>query len=279
MTDLYAVIGNPISQSKSPIIHMGFAEQTGQDINYIRIEAPLDGFAARVDAFRAEGGRGLNITAPFKLDAFAYATQSLPRARLAGAVNAMSFTEDGAIADNFDGIGLVRDIQANLGFALRGRRVLLLGAGGAARGAMLPILEETPAELVILNRTAAKAVALAAEFASHGTIVAAGYDDFDQVAAGSYDIVLNATSASLRGELPPIGADVFTRDTLAYELAYGKGLTPFLHFAKDAGSTHLADGVGMLVEQAAESFFIWHGLRPDTAPVLAALKVELSLQD
>lgn len=279
MTDQYAVIGNPIGHTKSPLIHMSFAGETGQDITYTAIEGPLGGFAAAVDAFRAGGGRGLNITAPFKLDAFAYATDLRERAKLAGAVNAMKF-EDGpdggqVIADNFDGVGLVNDIQRNLGSPLAGKRVLLLGAGGAARGTILPILEQKPAELVIANRTLSKAQALESQFSTHGRLSGTDYAALTGGRSGGFDVVLNATSASLRGELPPVDTAAFAADCLAYELVYGKGLTPFLRLAQGVGVRRLADGVGMLVEQAAEAFAWWRGIRPDTRPVIERLTVPL----
>lgn len=273
MTDRYAVIGNPIAHSKSPLIHATFANQTRQDLEYTAIEGPLDGLEAAVRAFRDAGGKGMNVTAPFKLRAYEMATDRLERAQLAGATNALKFEADRIVADNFDGIGLVNDIQRNLGVALAGRRVLMLGAGGAARGALLPFLAQGPQAFVVANRTVEKAVALAREFDASGPIVACGYGD---LVGERFDVVVNATSASLRAELPPVPAEVFTGATLAYELAYGKGLTPFLRLAQNAGVPRLADGVGMLVEQAAEAFWVWRGLRPDTAPVLAALRGELS---
>ncbi len=272
MTDKYAVIGNPLSHTKSPLIHGSFAAATGQDLVYAAIEAPAGGFAAAVDAFRAEGGRGMNVTAPFKLDAFAYATERSERARLAGAVNAMRFDGERVFAENFDGVGLVNDIQRNLGFALEGRRVLMLGAGGAARGAVLPILDSGPAELVIANRTLERARALGEQFAGAAGLATVGYGD---LAGERFDIVLNATSASLYGQLPPVPVEVFSPDALAYELAYGKGLTPFLRLAQGAGAKRLADGVGMLVEQAAEAFAWWRGVRPDTRSLIERLTVPL----
>ncbi len=276
MSDRYAVIGNPIGHTKSPAIHRAFAEQTGQDLTYVAIEAAVGGFAARVDAFRSQGGRGLNVTAPFKLDACAYATRLREPARLAGAANAMAFDGDEVVADNFDGVGLVRDIQGNLGVPLGGRRVLLLGAGGAARGALLPFLEQRPAELVIANRTAATATALGEQFSSHGTLTATGFDALAEARLGGFDIVVNATSASLHGERPAIAPDVFAPGCLAYELAYGKGLTPFLRLAQAAGVQRLADGVGMLVEQAAEAFAWWRGVRPDTSAVIKRMTIPLT---
>ena len=268
MTDRYAVIGNPIAQSKSPLIHGMYAEVTGEDIEYTKIEGPLGGFARAVDAFRASGGRGLNITAPFKLDAFAYATEHSERAQLAGAVNAMKFEGQRVMAENFDGVGLVRDVVHNLGCAMAGKRVLVLGAGGATRGALLPFLAEKPALLFIANRTVEKA----RELASHGQVTAGGYADLE---GQQFDIVFNATSASLRAELPPVPATVFASCELAYELAYGKGLTPFLRLAQNAGVKKIADGVGMLAEQAAEAFEWWRGMRPDTRAVIEKLTVPL----
>ena len=274
MTDRYAVIGNPIGHSKSPLIHRAFAQQTGQELEYTAIEAPEGGFAAAVDAFRHKGARGLNITAPFKLDAFSYATKLLDRARLAGATNAMSFVGDVVEADNFDGVGLLRDIEYNQGIPLPGKRVLLLGSGGAARGALLPLSEARAAELVIINRTFEKARSLAEAFGSYGSVIASGYDRLKD--AERYDVVINATSASLRGEALPVSANLFSNASLAYELAYGKGLTPFLRLARESGVARVCDGVGMLVEQAAEAFAWWRGVRPATAEVIAKLTVPLT---
>jgi shikimate dehydrogenase len=272
MPDTYAAIGNPISHSKSPLIHATFARQTGQDLSYTLIEGPLGQFSQTVDAFRASGASGLNITAPFKLDAFAYANERSSRAQLAGAVNAMKFDGDRVQAENFDGLGLVRDIQENLGSPLRGLRVLMLGAGGAARGAALPLLEQSPARLVVANRTLSKARDLATLCRPYGVIEPISYFE---LASERFDVVLNATSASLRGELPPVPAEVFAPDALAYELAYGKGLTPFLRLARNAGIRRMADGVGMLVEQAAEAFSWWRGIRPQTRAVIEMLTVPL----
>ena len=275
MTDRYAVIGNPIVQSKSPMIHSAFAQVTGQVIDYGKLLGPLGEFSATVDAFRASGGRGMNVTAPFKLEAFAYATDLAPSAQMAGAVNAMKFEGDKVYAENFDGVGLLRDVVQNLSCPLQGRRVLILGAGGATRGALLPLLAEQPAELVIVNRTLAKAQELAALAQQHQTgqvpVQGLGYD----AVQGAFDVVLNASSSSLTAELPPLPASVFAPGCLAYDLTYGKGLTPFLKLAHQAGVTRLADGVGMLAEQAAEAFAWWRGVRPDTAAVIAQLTVPL----
>lgn len=270
--DRYAVIGHPIAHSKSPLIHGLFAQTTGQDMVYTAIEAPLDGFAAVVHAFRTQGGRGLNITLPFKLQAFELATDPLESARLAGAVNALKFVGDRIYADNFDGLGLVNDIQRNLGVSLAGKRVLLCGAGGATRGAIVPIALQKPALLAVANRSADKAHQLKRDFAAHVNLQTGGFED---LAGESFDVVLNATSTGLTQAALPLPAGVFAAGALAYELVYGKGLTPFLKQAQAAGVTHIADGVGMLVEQAAEAFAWWRGVRPDTRPVIDRLTVPL----
>jgi shikimate dehydrogenase len=276
MTDRYAVIGNPIQHSKSPLIHGRFAQLTGQDIEYTRIEAPLDGFLATLLAFRDGGGRGVNITTPFKLQAFEAATERSPQALQAGAVNAIKFLPDGGIAaDNFDGVGLVTDLQRNLGFALRGQRVLLLGAGGAARGALGPLLAGRPAALVIANRTATKALALATEAAALALDTRLGGCGEGDLAGESFDLVINATSTGLTGTAPAIPPQVFRPDGLAYEMVYGRGLTPFLRLARGAGVRRLADGVGMLIEQAAEVFAWWRGVRPDTGSIITELTLPL----
>ncbi len=272
MTDRYAVIGNPISHTKSPLIHGLFAKATGQDIEYTAIEGPLEGFADAARSFRDGGGRGMNVTAPFKLQAFELADVRTDRAKLAGAANGLKFDGAKILADNFDGIGLVNDIQRNLGVSMAGKRVLLLGAGGAARGALLPFLEQKPALLAIANRTVRKADALADQVRHQGTVTSGGFGDF---AGQRFDVVVNATSASLKGELPAITPEVFAPDGLAYELVYGKGLTPFLRLAQNAGARQLADGVGMLVEQAAEAFAWWRGVRPETRAVIDTLTIPL----
>ncbi|MEO6407176.1 MAG: shikimate dehydrogenase [Burkholderiaceae bacterium] len=270
--DHYAVIGNPIAQSKSPLIHAAFAQAHAQALEYGRLLAEPDTFESTVRGFIATGGRGMNVTAPFKLQAFGLADDLSERARQAGAVNALSFEGGRILADNFDGVGLVADIQRNLGVALRGKRVLLLGAGGATRGALLPLLEQGPAQVAIANRDRSRAAQLVAELHPRGQVITGGYPDF---AKQTFDVVVNATSASLRGELPPLASQIFAPGCLAYELAYGKGLTPFLRVARDAGAGRLADGVGMLVEQAAEAFAWWRGVRPDTRVVIDRLTVPL----
>lgn len=263
MTDRYAVFGHPIAHSKSPQIHTAFARQTGQDMSYEAILAPLDGFAASLSAFIGTGGRGANVTVPFKQQAYKLAAQLSPRAERAGAVNTLVF-DDGILGDNTDGAGLVADLTRNLHCPLAGRRILLLGAGGAARGVIDPLLEQQPAALVIANRTVSRAQELADLF-KHG-IRACGFES----AGGPYDVIINATAASLAGELPPLSPRIFTTDTFAYDMMYGSD-TPFLAFARSQGAT-IADGLGMLVEQAAEAFYVWRGVRPDTAPVIASLR-------
>ena len=276
MTDRYAVIGNPISHSKSPVIHTSFAQATGQDIAYSAIESTPEGFADAVRAFRDSGGSGMNVTAPFKLLAYELADAQSEHALQAGASNTLRFEDGRIIADNFDGIGLVTDIQHNLGFRLAGKRVLMLGAGGAVRGALMPFLAEHPSELVIANRTEARAQALASAVATmavtHAKIRGTSFLD---PALQGFDLVLNGTSASLKGELPPVAASVFAPGGMAYEMVYGRGLTPFLRLARSAGAGQLVDGVGMLVEQAAEAFLHWRGVRPDTRPVIDKLTVPL----
>ena len=273
MTDRYALFGHPVRHSKSPQIHGEFARASAQDMSYELIESPLDGFAAALAAFRAAGGRGANVTMPFKLEAFALATERSERGRLAGAVNALKFDGSRVLADNFDGVGLVNDIQSNQGVALSGRRVLLLGAGGAVRGALLPILEAGPDRVVVANRTVSKALALRGELAGYPNFAAGGYPE---LGGEAFDVVVNATSASMRGELPPVTRGAFAPKCLAYDVVYGKGLTPFLALARDAGAGKLADGVGMLVEQAAEAFAWWRGVRPATRGLIAALTLPLA---
>ena len=271
MTDRYAVIGNPVAHSKSPQIHTEFARQTGQDIGYVALLAPLEGFVATVEQFRACEGKGLNVTVPFKQEAWKLATHLTERARLAQAVNTLKFETDGAtLGDNTDGAGLVRDIRENLGLAIAAKRVLLLGAGGAARGVLLPLLEQRPAALFVANRTAGKAVELVQQFGGKGSLEGGGYGD---LAGQQFDLVINATSSSLNDDLPPLPPGVFGLRALAYDMMYGKGLTPFLRFAQEQGAARLADGLGMLVEQAAESFYLWRGVRPKTAAVIEMFKV------
>jgi shikimate dehydrogenase len=267
MADQYAVIGNPVAHSKSPQIHAEFARQTGQDLSYVRLLAPTDAFVETTSAFRARGGLGLNVTLPFKGEAFHYATLLSERARAAQAVNTLKFENEAIYGDNTDGAGLVNDLARNLDCAVAGRRVLLLGAGGAARGVIKPLLEQQPELLLIANRTLGKAQSLVQRFG--GFLEASTYA---ALGGRQFDLVINATSASLAGELPPLPPCIFAPGALAYDMVYGVDDTPFITFARGEGVTALADGLGMLVEQAAESFFIWRGLRPDTAPVLKLLR-------
>jgi shikimate dehydrogenase len=269
MTDRYAVVGNPVAHSKSPEIHAAFARQTGADIEYTRLLAPLDGFAQTVAAFRDAGGKGVNVTLPFKGEAFRLATTLAERARLAEAVNTLRFDAAGIFGDNTDGAGLVRDITGNLGVPLAGRRTLLIGAGGAASGVIPALLAAGVGRLVLANRTLDKARVLAQRFGP--AIETCG---FDALGRDRFDVVINATSAGLAGAAPPLPAGAVAPGALAYDLMYGKGAEPFLAAARRAGAARIADGLGMLVEQAAESFLVWRGVRPDTAPVLAALRAQ-----
>ncbi|MDR5737511.1 shikimate dehydrogenase [Caballeronia sp. LZ016] len=275
--DRYAVIGNPVEHSKSPWIHARFAGQTGEPVEYSRILGPLGGFEAAVKSFIASGGRGMNVTVPFKLDAHAFADSLSPRAAAAGAVNTLSFSDDGVRGDNTDGVGLVRDIEVNLGVSLEGARILLLGAGGAARGVVLPIFDRKPAALVIVNRTAAKARELVAQFAARAeetgvSLTGGGADSADNA---RYDVVINATAGSLDAALPECDDAAFGAGTLAYDMMYGPKPTVFMEHAERLGA-RAADGLGMLVEQAAESFFIWRGVRPDGGAVLRELRHTLA---
>jgi shikimate dehydrogenase len=260
MSERYAVIGQPVAHSKSPWIHAQFARSTRQDLDYGRIEAPLGGFARAADEFRDGGGKGLNVTLPFKEDAYQYCAQLSARARDARAVNTIRFGTE-TYGDNTDGVGLVRDL-ARLGAELRSSRVLLMGAGGAARGVVGALVEAGVARLTIANRNESKA----REIASRWRISASGYEALQP----EFELVINATSAGLAGESPAVPSDVLARAKLAYDMVYGRD-TPFLAAARAAGVPS-SDGLGMLVEQAAESFFVWRGVRPETAPVLRELR-------
>jgi len=268
VTDRYAVIGNPVAHTLSPRIHAAFAQQTSEDIEYGMILAPIGEFASTVNRFRAEGGRGLNVTVPFKLDAFAFATRLTERAQSAGAVNTLQFENGAVLGDNTDGAGLVADI-ARLGISIPGKRILLMGAGGAARGVVLPLLDQKPALVAIANRTVSKAVALAEQSARYGSIRGGSYANFSDE---RFDIVINATSASLHGVVPPLADRTFATATLAYDMVYGDRPTPFLAAAKAHGVRNFANGLGMLIEQAAESFYLWRGVRPQTASIIAMLR-------
>ena len=266
------VIGNPIEHSKSPAIHTQFALQTQQALAYERLLVALDGFDAAIKNLVASGIRGANVTLPFKLDAYNIATDLTPRARAAGAVNTLKFEGDKILGDNTDGVGLVRDIVVNAGVSLQGSRILLLGAGGAARGVILPLLSELPAELVIANRTVQKAQDLLTQF--HGHLVALSASSFADL-SGEFDVVINATSASLSDSLPNISSSLFNEKSFIYDMMYGAKPTPFMQWAAEKKAS-VRDGLGMLVEQAAESFELWRGVRPDTAPVYALLRSQLT---
>ncbi len=268
MTDRYCVIGNPIAHSKSPDIHAAFARQTNQELSYERCLAPLDGFADTVAELIRQGYRGANVTVPFKLDAAALATSLTTRAQAAGAVNTLVFANGAIVGDNTDGAGLVRDIVCNAACPITGKRILLLGAGGAARGAILPLLGERPSELVIANRTMATADTLVRRFSGHGVAMAAC--EFADL-KGGFDLVVNATSASLDDAIPPIPDNLCSPDTLALDMMYGATPTVFMQFASGCGAT-VRDGLGMLVEQAAEAFALWRGVRPETAMLLASMR-------
>ena len=273
--DRYAVVGHPVAHSRSPFIHARFAAATGQDLVYGLIDIPPGAFRERVDAFAADGGRGLNVTLPYKFEARDYADVLTDRARDAGAVNTLAWQTDGSVlGDNTDGAGLVRDLEHNLQRPLAGRRILLLGAGGAARGALPSLAAAGPAAIVVANRTHGRAVALAADFADRAPVEAQAFD----VLEGAFDLVINATSASIEDAVPPVPARVIGGGTLCYDMMYGAEPTAFLRWAVPAGAGAVADGIGMLVEQAAESFALWRGLRPETGPVLAALRAQLAAE-
>lgn len=270
--DRYAVMGNPVAHSKSPAIHAEFARQTGERIVYTAIQVDEGGFAQAVGNFAASGGKGLNITIPYKQDAWELVDERSPRAERAGAVNTMTFRDDGSVVgDNTDGIGLVTDITVNHGMAITGRRLLVVGAGGAVRGVLGPLLEQRPDVLVIGNRTADRAVTLAAAFSDQGPVSGCGLDALE---GRTFDLVINGTSASLHGEALAIPETILTPETWGYDMMYGQEPTPFMRWAERNGAYCAVDGLGMLVEQAAESFLIWRGVRPDTAPVIEKLRRE-----
>ena len=271
MTDAYAVIGNPVAHSKSPLIHAEFARSLGEDLTYGAIHCEVADFETEVKRFQSEGGRGLNVTVPFKHRAYALAGRRSGRAEHARAVNTLIFDGGDIRGDNTDGAGLVRDLTVNLGYAIARRRILLMGAGGAAYGVCGPLLDHKPAALVVANRTVGKAADLSVRFkAVHpeaAVLAAASYSD---LAGQAFDLVINATSAGLADAMPPLPAGVFAEGALAYDMVYGKR-TLFLEHARHE-SARAIDGLGMLVEQAAESFYLWRGLRPQTAPVIAHLR-------
>lgn len=269
--DRYAVVGNPVSHSLSPRIHARFAEQTGQALRYEAIEIALGNFETGIRDLQRRGYAGLNVTVPFKQEAWAICGRRSRLADDAGAVNTLTLKPDGGIdGDNTDGTGLVRDLEENLGFAVGGARILLLGAGGAARGVIGPILERAPAKLTIANRSAQKAVDLAARFASRGPIGAAAYQ---ALAGAGFDLIVNATAAGLAGDLPPLPETCIGAGTLCYDMIYDLAApTAFVAWARTLGATRACDGLGMLVEQAAEAFHIWRGVRPDGKGVMQMLR-------
>ena len=270
--DRYAVVGHPVAHSRSPFIHARFAAATGQRLVYDLIDIPPGEFRERVDAFAADGGRGLNVTLPYKFEALDYAELLTDRARDAGAVNTLAWRADGSVlGDNTDGAGLVRDLEQNLGRALAGRRILLLGAGGAARGALPALAAAGPGAIVVANRTHERAVALAADFADRARVEAQEFEALE----GRFDLVVNATAASIDDAVPPVPERVVDGVTLCYDMMYGAEPTAVLRWAVAAGAGACADGIGMLVEQAAESFALWRGVRPETGPVLTALRAQL----
>ena len=273
MTDKYAVIGHPIAHSKSPVIHQAFASQLGKMISYERVQAPLDGFAQTISRLITEGYKGVNVTVPFKSEAFAIADQVTAKAREASAANTLIFdTTLGIVAANTDGVGLVRDIQQNLEVSLEGKRVLLIGAGGAAEGVAHPIAECLPKLFVITNRSLEKATAIVnkLEMVEGFKVTTIKCSDFKGLEGQVFDIVINATSVGLTDSELPIPNSIFTKDTLAYDMMYGRE-TPFMAQARKAGAS-VADGLGMLVEQAAEAFYLWHGVRPETRPVIEKIR-------
>ena len=273
MPDRYAVMGRPIAHSKSPFIHRRFADETGEPVAYDALHVEPGAFREAVERFRADGGCGLNVTIPFKEEAFALADRRTERAERAGAVNTLWFEEAGICGDNTDGIGLVRDLTCNLAVEIEGRSVLVLGAGGAARGVIGPLLDALPRRLAIANRTPSRAVELANRFAEQGPVGAVA---FDALGTETFDVVVNATAASLAGDLPPLPPGILRAGAVAYDTAYAAQPTPFVRWGASEGATVATDGLGMLVEQAAESFRIWRGREPQTGPVIDALRAHLS---
>lgn len=268
--DRYAVFGNPIAHSKSPQIHKLFAEQTKQSLVYTAELAEIGHFELAVNDFIKNNGRGLNVTVPFKEDAWSLATEHSDRARRAAAVNTMVLRPDGRLyGDTTDGIGLVRDLVQNHNIQIRDKDILIIGAGGAVRGVLEALLEQQPKSLLVTNRTKQKAVQLAADFAELGNINGCGLDEINET---DFDIVINGTSSSLQGELPPLPASIFRKHSCSYDMMYSAQATPFMQWSTDNGAEKVFDGLGMLVEQAAESFYIWRNVRPETKPVIQQIR-------
>ena len=269
--DRYGVMGYPVSHSRSPVIHRLFALQTKQELQYELLQVAPEKLEAAVRQFQRTGGKGLNITVPHKSEVAKLCDQLSERARTAGAVNTLSFRDGEISGENTDGIGLLRDLVVNLGFTLEDANILILGAGGATRGIVGPLLEMQPASLRIANRTIDKAEALADHFSRSGNVSACRFNVVP--VTEKYDLIINATSAGFKGEMPPYPAAAVSKDTLCYDLSYGLKPTPFSEWALEQGAERSVMGWGMLVEQAAESFKIWRGVRPDTAPVLKQMKI------
>ncbi|MGH1486660.1 MAG: shikimate dehydrogenase [Cellvibrionaceae bacterium] len=268
-TDRYAVFGNPISHSKSPLLQMAFAEQTQQNITYTAECVDTNAFTTAAESFFSAGGKGLNITVPFKIDAFHYAKKLTERAKRAGAVNTLFQDHSGEIVgDNTDGIGLVNDIKNNLAWTIKDKKVLILGAGGAVRGILEPFINEQPKSITIANRTVSKASSLAADFSDIYGIEVSSFTDLND----HYDVIINGTSASLAGDLPPLPSTILTKDSCCYDMMYSKDPTPFLVWCQQQGCNQLSDGLGMLVCQGAESFFIWRQRKPEVAPVIKQIR-------
>lgn len=271
--DKYCVFGNPIKHSRSPFIHQSFAKTTGQVLQYDIYLAELDGFSNAITKFVTQGGKGANVTVPFKEQALTLADELSERARLAGAVNTLTFKEGKIYGDNTDGEGLVQDLLRNT-VQLKNSRILLLGAGGAAKGVILPLLAQDPKSITIANRTVSKAKSLTEQF-NNSKLSACGFED---TAEQKFDVIVNATSASLSGKLPAISASIIEADTVCYDMVYGKSLTPFLVWAQEQGTDKVIDGLGMLVGQAAESFAIWRGIKPAVDPVIDELRASLDAE-
>ncbi|MBT7307456.1 MAG: shikimate dehydrogenase [Gammaproteobacteria bacterium] len=270
MGDRYMVVGNPIEHSKSPQIHTLFAEQTGEELSYTKLKVEHGTFVTVVNQFQQAGGRGLNVTVPYKHEAWEAADERSPRAELAGAVNTIELREDGSrFGDNTDGVGLLQDLTKNNHLDIKEKKVLVLGAGGAVRGVLEPLLAERPLQLTIANRTAARAEALAELFAEYGNIDGGGYDELD---GQHFDLVINGTAASLQGQLPPLPFDLLAEGATCYDMMYSREPTPFMLWGREYGADKVLDGLGMLVEQAAESFYLWRGVRPETGRVIKVLR-------
>lgn len=278
--DAYAVLGNPISHSKSPQIHAAFARQTGQRITYTATQVDPGGFEQAMGNFFASGGKGLNVTVPFKREAWELAGELGPEAKQAGAVNTLFMNEAGVLVGrNTDGVGLVRDILHNHGGSIADKKVLLVGAGGAARGVLHPLLAEKPAQLLIVNRTASRAQELAADFVELGNVTGGGFDALNESEnQTAFDLIINATAASLQGELPPLPDTSCNENTWCYDMMYGAEATPFMQWAQQHHAQKVLDGLGMLVEQAAESFLHWRGVRPETGPVIQQIRAGLQVE-